>query len=431
MNELPSVCILGAGGSGLAAARLLSAREGLCGRVCSEREPDAAVREAFRAQGYQWDAAGPGAGDGRVVVSPGFAAEHPWMERARAEGLRVEAEAEMGASCLKGRILAITGSLGKTTMAMLAADLLRAQGYSVTLSGNIGVPVCEVALERGEADWHVLELSSFQTEIFQRFRPDVGVILNLVPNHLDRHGTMARYAEAKARMVAFQEEGDLAVIPEGYPAPVETRGRVRVPDPARVPDTRGTGFDFPAYRANLAALMTGLGEVPLDIRTVQSVLEAFRFPPHRMEVLTHGRGGVIIDDSKSTCLSATCAAMEAMAGPMHVIIGGVHKGDPPEMLIDVLRNYPVSLYLFGASADVFAACWRGHSSRCGIYPDLAEAVKAVFLHRKEGEPLLFSPGCASFDQYSSYMERGQHFQHLIEAFSNNPFDSKPSAQEKP
>jgi len=212
---------------------------------------------------------------------------------------------------------------------------------------------------------------------------------------------------------------------------VRTRGRVRAPDPARVPDTRGTGFDFPAYRTNLSALMTGLAEVRLDAETVRSVLQGFRFPPHRMEVLTHGRGGVIVDDSKSTCLTATRAAMEAVAGPMHVIIGGVHKGDPPEMLIDVLRNSPVSLYLFGASAEAFSACWRGHSGRCGIYPDLAEAVKAVFLHRKEGEPLLFSPGCASFDQYSSYMERGQHFQHLIEAFSNNPFDSKPSAQEKP
>ncbi|MCC5843469.1 MAG: hypothetical protein JJU05_04380 [Verrucomicrobia bacterium] len=431
MNRTLQVCILGAGGSGLAAARLLSVREGLRGRVCSEREPDAAVREAFLSVGFEWDAAGPAAGDGRVVVSPGFAAEHPWLERAGGLGSRVEAEAELGSSYLKGRILAITGSLGKTTMAMLAADLLRAHGYSVTLSGNIGVPVCEVALERGEADWHVLELSSFQTEMFQRFRPDVGVILNLVPNHLDRHGTMARYAEAKARMVGFQEEGDLAVIPEGYPVRVGTRGWVRVPDPARVPDTRGTGFDFPAYRANLAGLMTGLAEVPLDAETVRSVLEGFRFPPHRMEVLTHGRGGLIVDDSKSTCLSATRAAMEAVAGPMHVIIGGVHKGDPPEMLIGVLRNYPVSLYLFGASAEVFAASWQGHSGRCGIYPDLTEAVKAVFLHRKEGEPLLFSPGCASFDQYSSYMERGQHFQHLIEAFINNPSDSKPSAQEKP
>ena len=433
MSRKPSVCILGAGASGLAVARLLSVREGLSGRVCSEREPDAAVREAFREVGFSWDNAGPGAGDGRLVVSPGFAVEHPWLARAEALGLQPEAEAEVGTSFLRGRTLAVTGSLGKTTMVMLAAEMLRAHGFTVTLSGNIGRPVSEAALTQAEADWHVMELSSFQTECFQCFRPDVGVILNLVPNHLDRHGTLVQYAEAKARMLRFQTGADLAVVPENYPVPVRTRGRLWRPDPARVPETRGTGFDFPAYRENLAALMTGLAEVPLKPETVREVLERFQFPPHRMQVLRHTRGGMIVDDSKSTCLAATRAAMAAMAavsGRMHVLIGGIPKGDPPEMLLDILRTHPVSLYLYGTSAEGFAACWRDVSEHCGVYRDLPEAVKAVFLHRNAGEPLLFSPGCASFDQYVSYMERGQHFQHLIDPI-RNPFDPKPSQQEKP
>ena len=431
MSLSSRVCILGTGRSGLAAAGLLSARREAGGRVCSETEPGAGVRAAFADLGFAWDALGPLEGDERIVVSPGFAVNHPWLVRAQANGSRVEAEAELGAAALKGRILAITGSLGKTTMAMLAADLLRAHGQTVTLSGNIGVPVCEVALDPGSADWHVIELSSFQTEIFQSFRPDIGVILNLVANHLDRHGTMTAYAEAKARMLAYQTGADLAVIPENYPVPVNTGARTRRPDPRRIPKTEGTAFDLPAYRDNLAALMTGLAEAELEESTVRKVLEDFRLPPHRMEVLAHARGGLIINDSKSTCLSATRAAMAAVAGPMHVIAGGLHKGDSPEILLDVLNASPVSMYLFGASAEAFAACWQGHSEHCGVYRTLAEAVDAVFLRRKSGEPLLFSPGCASFDQYSSYMERGQHFRHLIQPSLIQTSDSKPPEQEKP
>jgi UDP-N-acetylmuramoylalanine--D-glutamate ligase len=427
MKNSERVCILGAGGSGLAAARLLAARTECGGRVCSDAKPSDAILNAFAASGFLWDAEGPK--DERVVVSPGFAVEHSWMRRAAEAGLEVEAEAELGASALKGNILAVTGSLGKTTMAMLAAEILKAHGFSVTLSGNIGMPVSEVALNQAEADWHVIELSSFQTEIFRSFRPDIGIILNLAPNHLDRHGTMERYAEAKARMLAFQTGADVAVIPEDYPVPVHTRARVRTPDAARIPDTAGTGFDVPAYRANLAALMTGLAELDLDPLRVRAVLEAFQFPPHRMQILRHDPGGKIINDSKSTCLSATRAAMESLTGPMHVIIGGIHKGDSPEILSEVLKSGPVFLYLFGASAERFEAAWRKLAAGCEVHKGLASAVRSVFLHRKAGEPLLFSPGCASFDQYSSYMERGQHFQDLIEEFLTMPPDSKMPVQE--
>lgn len=422
------VCILGAGRSGLAAARLLSVRGGWSGRVCSESEPDAATRSAFAELGFEWDREGP-KDEARVVVSPGFAVEHPWMRAAAAGGRFPEAEAEVGAAALHGKILAVTGSLGKTSMVLLAAELLRTHGYTVTLSGNIGMPVCEAAFTQAQADWHVIELSSFQTEIFRKFRPDVGVILNLAPNHLDRHCTLERYAEAKARMLAFQTREDLAVVPETYPVPVKTLARVRTADSAELPDTAGTGFDRPAYRANLASLLTGLSDLDLDPRRIRAVLEGFRFPPHRMQIVHSGPGGLIINDSKSTCLTATRAAVESLPGPLHVLIGGVHKGDSPAILREVFRLKTVSLYLFGASAEAFGEAWRGRAAHCGVHKTLDEAVEAVFLRRNEGEPLLFSPGCASFDQYSSYMERGQHFQDLVARHFTKPTDSNSTSQE--
>lgn len=426
------VCILGTGASGLAAARLLSVRDGLGGRVCSESEPGAGVREAFAGLGFAWDGAGPVAGEGLVVVSPGFAADHAWVVRARELGAVVRSEAELGAEGLRGRILAVTGSLGKTTTVMLAAEVLRAHGLRVTLSGNIGLPVCAVALECPEADWHVLELSSFQTELFEGFRAEVGLLLNLVPNHLDRHGTMAAYARAKARMFCGQRPEDVAVIPEGL-ALEGVGGTVRRPEGWRVPDTRGTGFDVPAYRENVAVLLTGLADVGLDAGVVRRVMEGFEFPPHRMQVVSDGPDGLIVDDSKSTCLTATLAAMRAVMGagrPLHLVMGGVPKGDGPELLGEAVAAGGVSLYLFGLAAEGFAAILGPRAARCEVCGDLEEAMRRVFLHRNAGETLLFSPGCASFDQYSSYMERGQHFQHLVGASLNRKSNAILPDQEK-
>lgn len=401
------VCILGTGSSGLAAARLL-AGQGIRGTVCADREPDGACLRAFADLGFSWTPAPP-PGAGTRIVSPGFPAEHPFL-RDSADFL---AEFELGTRSLRGKTLAVTGSLGKTTLVMLAAEILRAHGLRVTLSGNIGTPVCETALQSPDANVHVLELSSFQTEINRNFRPDIGILLNLVPNHLDRHGSFERYAEAKLRLFAAQGPGDAAILPSPWNERVQTAARVSQPDTAHLPDLRETRFDTPPLRANLAALFTALRDFELDPVRVRRCLEAFAFPPHRMHEQFLPGVGRVIDDSKSTCLTATRAALQSVPGPVCLFVGGMGKGEDPAILAGELSRGGVKLFLFGRDAPLFARAWEGLPELCRLHARLEEAVADAFLHRHANEPLLFSPGCASFDQYSGYSARGEHFLRLV------------------
>ncbi|MCC5848310.1 MAG: hypothetical protein JJU29_09465 [Verrucomicrobia bacterium] len=411
MNSRP--CILGTGSSGLAAARLLRRQDLGGGCVCAEKVPPPAVREAFADAGFSFQQGLPDGIPSQVVVSPGFALDHLWLEALRAREIPLIPEFALGAAGLSGRVVAITGSLGKTTMAMLAAELLRAEGKSVTLSGNIGVPVSEVALTQPAADVHVIELSSFQTELNEDFRPDIGILLNLFPNHLDRHHSMEAYAKAKARMFRAQTAGDLAVISETFSGPVPGSGRKRVPDVRCLPDLTGTAFDTPPLRANLAALLTGLADFQLSESLILQVLNRFEFPPHRMQEVGGPGTGRIIDDSKSTCLSATLAALKSVPGPVRLIAGGVPKGESLEPLKACLREKTVHLHLFGSAGPEMADAWGDFAATCGVFLDLSACMDDVFQQRSCTETLLFSPGCASFDQYSGYAERGKHFQSLI------------------
>ena len=408
------VCILGSGSSGQAAARLL-ASVGRSGWVCAERDPTPEMQRAFENCGFSYTARIPEDGLDFAVISPGFAMEHPWLQVLRARGISLVPEFELGAGYLQGKTVAVTGSLGKTTMVLFAMHLLRQQGLRVTCSGNIGTPTCEVALKSPVADVHVLELSSFQTEAATGFRPDVGVWLNLFPNHLDRHGSMDAYAGAKARMFAFQTPADFAVLPEGVPVAVPGRGRRRVPEPARVPETRGTGFDHPALRENLAALLTGLGDWDFAPEQIRAAMETFAFPPFRMQEIGTPKLGRVINDSKSTCLSATRAALRGVDGPVHLIMGGVPKGDDPGMLKQEFREKTVYVYLYGECAAAYASAWRAEAAQCEVHEGLRACLDSVFRQRNRTESLLFSPGCASFDQYMSYEARGRHFQKLVHA----------------
>jgi len=408
------VCILGTGASGLAAARLLSA-QGRSGTLCADRTPDADGLHIFAELGFRWVNEPPSDAQ-TLVVSPGFPIEHPFLQHP-ADKI---GEFELGSRFLRGKTLAVTGSLGKTTLVMLAAELLRAHGCSVTLSGNIGRPVCETALEHPDADVHVLELSSFQTELNQCFRPDVGILLNLVPNHLDRHGSFEAYAAAKLRMFAAQRPGDVAVLPLEWIEQAGGHARKLSPDPDRLPDLRGTRFDTPPLRANLSFLFTALADYAFDPAKVRRCLEAFEFPPHRMSEQWIPGVGRVINDSKSTCLTATLAALQSVPGPVFLFVGGMGKGEDPGILAAELGRGDVSLFLFGRDGPLFARAWGGIPRHCGVHSNLKEAMADAFLHRHANEPLLFSSGCASFDQYPGFSARGDHFLLLVKPCTAAP-----------
>lgn len=391
--------ILGAGVSGQAAARL-ALEQGLPAEIFDERSGSGT---------------GPVAGscDPNVltVVSPGFPIEHPWCHAVREAGGVLIPELEFGASALTGELLMVTGSLGKTSMVLLLADLLRAAGYDVTVSGNIGTPVSETACQHPEADLHLIEASSFQLETLHSLRVHRAVCLNLFPNHLDRHGELETYAQAKARMFRYQQPEDLAVWPEVYPVPVRTAARRILPQPEAVPTLEGTPFARGPLRQNLMmALAACEGLRGLEPERIEQGVRAFRFPDHRMQEVDLPGAGRVINDSKSTCLAATAAALNSVPGRVHLFMGGQGKQEDLSEMTPLLQARNPVLYLFGASAKKMQSVWQDSVDVCVRADSLDELMKPLLQHRKSlQEAVLFSPGCASFDQFDGFAARGEAF----------------------
>ncbi|MGA0332532.1 MAG: Mur ligase family protein [Kiritimatiellia bacterium] len=417
MEMRSGLTILGAGLSGRAAARLAAA-EGRGGQVVTEKLPPAPEIDELAAFGFSCRTALPDLLAEEILLSPGIPLTHPWFQQLRERQASGIPEFEWAARRLKGPQIAVTGSLGKTSMVLLAAALLREAGYTVTVSGNIAPPVSEVARTHPVADFHVLELSSFQLENLRSYRPDRALCLNLFPNHLDRHGDMKTYAEAKARLFACQQPGDLAVWPEDYPAPVGGKAaRLRV-ESVRLPPLTGTPFASPALRLNLQGLFALLSGIPgIDPFRQEPVLREFQFPPHRMQVLSVPGAGRVVDDSKSTCLRASMAALSSVQGEVQLVMGGIDKGESLEEFLPLLRERNPRLYLFGRSAKKMKQAWQDSVDECLCFDTLGSLIPVLWEARTCSQILLFSPGCASFDQYESYAARGQHFQRLVAAQS--------------
>lgn len=405
--------ILGAGVSGLAATRL-AASEGRGGVVISENHPEDSVLAELKDLGFSWRADLPEVIEGEVVLSPGIPSHHPWIKTLRAVGQGVIPEFEWGASRLLGTQIAVTGSLGKTSMVMLAADLLRDAGYSVSISGNIGTPVSEIAVKKPEADFHVIELSSFQLESLQSYRPDRALCLNLVPNHLDRHATLEEYAEAKARLFSFQMPEDVSVWPKHYPVEVHSRAQRLFGEDMDLPTFGTSRFNSSGLRKNLQGLFAVLEGIPgVSAKGQREIVDRFVFPAHRMETLNIPGAGVVINDSKSTCLTATRGALEAISGDIQLIMGGVGKNESLENLKPLLMKKNPKLYLFGDSAKKMREAWKDSVDECLTFDNLENILPVLWDARTPSQTLLFSPGCASFDHYEGYVARGQHFQKLV------------------
>lgn len=403
--------VLGAGASGQAAAALLRT-EG-CRVVILDEADGSQLLQGI---------------PDLAVVSPGFASDHSWLNQLRDRGVGLTSEAELGLSRLRGPVLAVTGSLGKTSMVHLAAAVASEAGQQVTLSGNMGTPVCEIAAVQPEADLHVVELSSFQLELFRSFEPDVGVLLNLFPNHLDRHGTMDRYREAKQRL--FRGRG-VAVVPAGSqlsgfagerrehganacwewnPGQILREGRKVLSLPS------GT-LNQPGFGDNVAAMCAGLDALGFEPEQILAGIELFSPLPHRQERVPLRSAWSAINDSKSTCLSATKAAVsgtEGGEGHLHLIAGGLGKGEDWESMQDVLTSSRPSVYLMGAGAEEMKKVWTRWLSYCENHVTLSACVQAAWKRCRPGDTVLLSPGCASFDQFRNFEERGDKFRQLVQ-----------------
>ena len=438
--------VVGAARSGLAAAALL-ARHGLEVRVCDARGeaqlPEAAKRlQALRAEAML-SRDDPGVLEGRdfVVWSPGIPVTHPIAVSARAHGIPVLSELELGSLAAHAPLVCITGTNGKSTTTHLTGALLAAAGREVQVCGNIGRAICEVAEDVSPSGLLVVEVSSFQLETVERLKPFVATWLNLTPDHLDRHGDLETYAGLKQRLFARQDGEDYAVwnaddaalspwragggtpLSFSIAGPVD-QGAYRDGAEVLLAWRGGTERLLPVAQLGLrgahnhanvcAALATVL---PLEIApdTLRAVLRGYRGLEHRLESAGVVDGVEFVNDSKATNLDSLTVALESFDHPVVLIAGGRDKGQDFVPLRDRVRRRARHAVLIGEGAPRIASAWQGLPiTRAAT---LAEAVRLAFELARRGASggdgvhpvVLLSPGCASFDMFRDYEDRGRRF----------------------
>lgn len=351
-----------------------------------------------------------------VIPSPGIpkASLAPYLNE-RAELI---SEMELAWRYLDNEpVLAVTGTSGKTTTASLAAAMLKSQGYSVFLGGNIGTPLSEYVLDTRSADVLVLEISSFQLQACNTFCPRCGVLLNLSPNHLDYHKDMEEYIEAKFRLFRCQDKGDLAIInadlketAAGYAIPGL---KIWLESKDRFPESHllGKHNQYNIEAAWQAAKFFGVSE-----ENAARAVAAFRPLPHRLETIRDLNGIRYVNDSKCTTVSALKVALEAFDRPVRLLCGGKFKGGDLKSLDDLIKEKVKEAALFGASREIFEEAWKDLIPMSWS-PNLTEAVNILHSHAATGDVILLAPATSSFDLYKNYEERGDDFRNIVQELS--------------
>jgi UDP-N-acetylmuramoylalanine--D-glutamate ligase len=438
------VLVVGLERTGLATALFCRARGARV--TVSERRPESDVAEAaaeLRAAGVALELGGHRAGtflaQDLIVPSPGVPLEIEPLASARARGIPVWSEIELASRFLRGRLLAITGSNGKTTTTLLTGHILRKAGRRVLVGGNVGTPLISLVEQSSDDTLTVAEVSSFQLEaIADRFRPDVAALLNLTPDHLDRHPSMETYVRAKARIFENQRQEDAAVVNADDPA----AARLAPERPRRFwfsrsgPVEEGTGVEdgrivFRSaghgvgllHRADIpmrgehnvenvlaAACIAVLAGVAPDV--IREAVRSFPGVEHRLEFVAEIAGVAFYNDSKATNVDAALKAIDAFPGNLLVILGGKDKGGDFSALVPALAGRVRLVLLVGAATEKIAS-QLGDAFPIARAGTLDRAVELGFESARPGDTVLLAPACASFDQFRNYEHRGHVFKELV------------------
>ena len=371
-----------------------------------------------------------------VIVSPGVPLDHPALSAARQAGAQVFGDIELFAHEANAPVLGVTGSNGKSTTTVLLGALLEAGGRNVSCGGNLGIPALSL-LQDPPTDAYVLELSSFQLEATETLHCQAACILNLSPDHLDRHGDFRTYREVKHRLYRYTDtvvfnRNDPATQPDREVAHAISigldagrsgndfgirqhqgeswlcQGRVRIVPCAEL-GLIGRHNWINAQAALALAWANGI-----DPKQTVEALRSFTGLPHRMQRLSVPGEVTYINDSKATNVEALSAALHTVDGPCVLLAGGQAKPDPFERITDVVLRHTRALVLYGEAAPEMAQAWQAHPSIC-VVPTLEEALAQAREAARPGDCVLLSPGCTSFDQYSGFEARGKDFVAQVQA----------------
>ena len=344
-----------------------------------------------------------------VVKSPGVPAESPPLAAARSRGIPVWSEVELGYRLLPtgARLIGVTGTNGKTTTTELLGAILRADGRPVEVAGNVGRALTDAALVAADDSWIVCELSSFQLEDVHRLACDVAVLLNLEPDHLDRHGTFDAYRAAKLRIF---ERARAKVVPRGFGIDgIEFSADDPLPAEPLIPGRHN--------RENAAAATAAARAAGVPDDSIAQALRTFPGVPHRLELVRELRGVRWVNDSKATNTAAARRGVAAYDAPLRLILGGSLKGEEFGPFVRDLPATVRSIYLVGAASDELAAALDVAGREYVQAGDLATAVSRAAEDADSGDVVLLSPACASFDQFANFEERGDTFRRLVEELS--------------
>jgi UDP-N-acetylmuramoylalanine--D-glutamate ligase len=372
-----------------------------------------------------------------IVPSPGVAADDPFLATARGKKITIWSEIELAYRFLEGRLIGITGSNGKTTTTTLVHHILKSAGEKTIVAGNVGTPLISCVDATSSATISVVELSSFQLELIETFRTNIAVLLNLTPDHLDRHKTMEAYGAAKARMFENQTEMDAAVLNADDAASLKYMpGKPQVFWFGGKQVARGTYLraeEIVFVQKDKEEVVMRVGEIPLpgahnvenvmaavtaarlagvNAEKVASAVRNFAGVEHRLEFVAEIQGVRYYNDSKATNVDATLKALNAFAGRVLIILGGKDKDSDYTALHKALRERAILALLIGTAAGKIES-QIGGSVRIENAGTLQRAVKKAAEAAREGDIVLLAPACASFDQFENYEQRGRVFKDLV------------------
>ncbi len=442
------VLVVGLGKSGVASALFLKSRGARV--TVSDSKPEAELRDEILLlleHGITVETGGHGErtfrGQDLIVVSPGVPVDAPQLAQARNLGEPIIGEIELAAQFLSGPIVAITGANGKTTTTSLAGEIVAAGKFSTLVGGNIGAPAIGLVDRAGPATWTVLEVSSFQLETIVEFRPRIAVILNITPDHLDRHKTFVNYVNAKARVFENQRPDDFTILNADDPTTAGLSDRTRAQlfwfsrkkEIEKGAFARGAHLYFRDGHSEREIMQ--LAEVPLKgVHNLENVLAAvsvgilvgcqaeqirhavrnFKAVEHRLEFVARVGGVDYYNDSKATNVDATIKALESFPANIHLILGGKDKGSDYTVLHELLRQRVKRVYTIGAAAAKIESQIQG-AAEIDHAETLENAIRRARESAEPGDIILLAPACASFDQFRSYEHRGRVFKEVVHSLA--------------
>jgi UDP-N-acetylmuramoylalanine--D-glutamate ligase len=435
------VMVLGAARTGIATARFLAERGTEV--LVTDRRSEMELADEMKALG------GPSIrfllggeepawleGVALLIPSPGVPRENPLLREAGGRGIEILSEVELAARFIRAPLIAITGTNGKSTTTALVGEMLKAGGLNVFVGGNIGAPL--IGFAGGDWDWGVVEISSFQLEWVEKFRPRIAALLNLTEDHLDRYPDFHAYCAAKERIFSAQDENDVAVLNRDDPLVWKIRERIRAravsfgwtPVDEGVYATReeviwrsaGQEERFTLARAqiqgvhnveNLMAATAAAKAAGVPAAAIQKVIDGFAGLEHRLEFVREKNGVRYFNDSKGTNVGAVVKSLAGFSTPVLLLAGGVDKGGDYAPLANEIKRTVKKLILFGAAKEKIRAA-LGHLTETVVVQDLAAAVRDADQSSRPGDVVLLSPACSSFDMFRDYTERGRQFKALVQ-----------------